>query len=75
MFLESNKSQGIVATPLGPVYTKHQHQCCINSVITLAILFSFKSVESLENRLQSHSVATPLFSVRKEIASAITELC
>ena len=51
---------------LGPVYTKRQWQHCDNSVMTLAILFSMKSVESLENRLQPHSGATPLFSIRTE---------
>ena len=50
----------------GPVYTKRQRQCCDNSAMTLAILFSLKSVESLENRLQPHSGATPLFSMRME---------
>ena len=34
--------------------------------MTLAILFSLKSVELLENRLQPHSGATPLFSMRTE---------
>ena len=32
----------------------------------VAILFSLKSVKSLENRLQPHSGATPLFSMRTE---------
>ena len=53
-------------TRLGPVYTKRQRQGCDNSVMTLAILFSLKSVESLENRLQPHSGATPLFLMRTE---------
>ena len=30
---------------LGPVYTKHQRQCCDNSAMTLVILLSLKSME------------------------------
>ena len=52
--------------PSGPIYTKHQRQYYDNSAMTLTILFSLKSVELLENRLQSHSEATPLFSMRTE---------
>ena len=51
---------------LGPIYTKRQRQCCDNSAMTLPIPFSLKSVESLENRLQPHSGATPLISMRME---------
>ena len=47
---------------LGPVYTKRQR--CDDSAMTLAILFSLKRMESLENALQPHSGATPLFSMR-----------
>ena len=36
----------------------------INAGMTLAILFSLRTVESLENGLQTHSGATPLFSQR-----------
>ena len=46
---------------LGPVYIKHQHQCCNNSAMMLAILFALKVMESLENGLQPHSRAAPLF--------------
>ena len=56
--------------PLGTVYTKRQRQCCDNSAITLAILFSLKTVESLENRLQTHFGATPLFSMRTVLLSS-----
>ena len=49
---------------LGPVYTKRQHQRCDNSAMTLAILFSLKSVEMLENRLQPQPGGTLLFSMR-----------
>ena len=48
----------------GPVYTEHQSQCCDNSGLTLVILFSLKTMELLENGLQSHSGANPLFSTR-----------
>ena len=43
---------------LAPVYTKHQHQRCDHSAMTLAILFSLKSPETLENGLQTHSAAS-----------------
>ena len=43
---------------LGPVYTKHQRERFGNSEITLAILFSLKSMETLENLLQPHSGAS-----------------
>ena len=49
---------------LGPLYFKRQHQCCDNSGMTLGILFSLTTMECLKNRLQSHSGATPLFSMR-----------
>ena len=51
-------------------FLTRQRQGCHNSVMTVAILFSLKSVESLENRLQPHSGATALFSVRMEQASS-----
>ena len=47
----------------GPLYTKHQHQRCDNSVMMLVIQFSLKTMESLENGLQPHSGATVLFSM------------
>ena len=43
---------------LGSVYTKRQRQRCTNSAMMLAILFSLKSMETLENRLQPHSGAS-----------------
>ena len=51
---------------LGPMYTKRQRQLCDNAAMTLAILFSLKTMESLENGLQTQSGATPLFSMRTE---------
>ena len=50
----------------GPFTTKRQNQRCDNSAMTLAILFSLKTMELLENRLQPHSGVTPLFSIRTE---------
>ena len=37
------------------VYTKHQRQCCDHSAMILVILLSLKSMEMLENGLQTHS--------------------
>ena len=59
---------------LGPVYTKRLHQCCVNSALTLVILFLLKTMESLENGLQPHSGVTALFSMRILFASVIAEL-
>ena len=59
-----------VNEPLGSVYTKRQRQHYDNSAMMLAILFSLKSVESLENRLQPHSGATPLFSMRTKLQAS-----
>ena len=58
---------------LGPFYTKHLRQRYENSVMTLAILFSLKTMESLENGLQPQSGETPLFSVRP-VALASSQL-
>ena len=38
----------------GHVYTKRQRQCCDHTAMTLVILFSLKSMEMLENGLQTH---------------------
>ena len=38
----------------------------VNAAMTLVILFSLKTMESLENGLQTHSGATPYFSMRTE---------
>ena len=40
---------------LGPVYTKRQRQRCNHSVMILTTLFSLKSIETLENGLQTLS--------------------
>ena len=49
---------------LGSVYTKRQrqHQCCDNSVMTLAIMFSLKTMELLEDWLQTPFWSDPIVS-------------
>ena len=37
---------------LGPVYTEHHRQRCVNSVMTLVVVFSLKTMESHQNGLQ-----------------------
>ena len=59
---------------LGPVYTKRQHQWYDNSVMMLVILLSSKTMESLENELQSHSGVTPLFS-RTAVSPLSSQSC
>ena len=54
----SHSQNGDVDGTLGPVYTKCQHQGCDHSAMTLVILFSLKSMETLENGLQTHSGAS-----------------
>ena len=44
--------------------TNCQHQCCNNSAMALAILFSLKTMESLQNGVATHYGATALFSIR-----------
>ena len=43
---------------LGPVYTKRQRQYCDNSAMTLVILFTLKTMESLQNGVATHFQAT-----------------
>ena len=57
-------SRPLTLKKLGPVYAKRQRQYCDNSAITLAILFSLKTMEVLENGLQPQSGMTSLFSMR-----------
>ena len=45
---------------LEPVYIKRQRQRCDNSVTMLVILFSLKTVESLENVLHPQSGTNPI---------------
>ena len=58
-----------MAISLGPIYTKRQRQRCDNSAMTLAILFSLKTVESLEN-----VKTTPLFSIRRSFVKDLEAL-
>ena len=48
------------------IYTKRQRQCCDNWAMMLAILFSLKTIESLENGVATHFQVTPLISMRTE---------
>ena len=43
-----------VCDPLGPIYTKYQHQRCGESAMMLAILFSLKTIESLQDGAAIH---------------------
>ena len=61
--MTSDSESDAAKKALGSVYTEHQHQGCDNSWMTLAILFSLKTMESLENGLQPHSGATLLFEM------------
>ena len=54
--------------------TKCQHQHCNKSAMTLPILFSFKSIESLEDGVAIHFQVTPLNSARIELSSLMAEL-
>ena len=60
-----------VNRPLEPVYTKRQRQRCDNSVMTLAILFSLKTMESSEIGVATYFLATPLFSMRTELLASL----
>ena len=55
-----NQSIGMVTYLLGPIYTKRQ----VIGEMTLAILFSLKTMESLQNEVATLFQATPLFSMR-----------
>ena len=47
----------------------------IDLAMTLAILFSLKTIKSLENGLQPHSGVTPLFSMRIESLTPLQSCC
>ena len=51
---------------------KRQHQRCDNSVITLAILFLLKTMDSLQNGFASHFQVSPSSN---SIASITVEAC
>ena len=57
-------------TQCGPVYNKRQRQICENPAMTLAILFSLKTMKLLENGLEIHSdsIAFPQSSIASVIA-------
>ena len=59
---------------LGLVYAKRQGQRCDNSVMTLVILFSLKTMESLQVRVATHFRAILLFSMRT-VSLASTQSC
>ena len=59
---------------LGPVYTKRQLQRCENSAMTLAILFSLKTMELFQIGIETHFQVTPIVFNENRIASVIAEL-
>ena len=59
---------------LGPIYTKRQRQCCDNSAMTLAILFSLKTMELLQNGVTTYFQVIPLISMRTE-SQASSQSC
>ena len=56
---------------LGPIYTKHQRQYCDNSGMMLAVLFSLKTMELLQNGVATYFQATPLISMRTESQASL----
>ena len=48
----------------GPFYTTHQRQRCGNSTMTLGILFSLKTMESLQIGVATNFQETALFSMK-----------
>ena len=58
---------------LGSLYTEHQCQCCTNSAMILAIQFSLKTMESLQNGVATHFKETIVF-IECGMASVIAEL-
>ena len=58
---------------LGPVNTKRRCQCCDDFAMMLAIVFSLKTMKSLQIGVATHFQMTPLFSTRTELlASSLT---
>ena len=58
------------STALRPIYTKRQRQCCDNSAMMLAIPFSLKTMESLQNGVATYFQATPLTSMRTKLQAS-----
>ena len=69
VFLRSNGCT--IEQSSGPVYTKCQQQCCNNSAMTQAILFSLKEMVSLQNGLATHFRAASLFSMRTVLVASL----
>ena len=65
----------IGSTVLGPVYTRHQRQCCDNSGIMLAILFLLKTMGLLQNGVATYFQGTPLFSMRTVLLDSLQSCC
>ena len=57
-----------------PVYTKCQCQHCDNPAMMLAIPFSLKTIESLQDWVAIHFQVTSLISMRIELSSLMAEL-
>ena len=57
--------RGVSARYQGSVYKNSQLQHCDNSTMTVVMLFSLKTMESLENRLQTQSGDTQFFHWRQ----------
>ena len=59
---------------LGPVYTKLQRQCCNKSSMTLALLFSLKTMELLQNWGYNPFSGDSIVFNENYVASVIAEL-
>ena len=57
----------------GPL--KRQHQRCANSAKMLAILYSLKTMEWLQNGIETDFKGTPLFSMRTESLASLESCC
>ena len=60
---------------LGPVYTKCHCQRCNNFTMMLAILFSLKTMELLQNEVATHFQVTSMFSIRTESLASLQSCC
>ena len=54
---------------------KHQRESFDNSGVTLAILLSLKTMESLQNGVTTHFQATPLLSMRTVSLASLQSSC
>ena len=55
--------EGIFVSSLGPIYAS----VSVNAAMTLAIVFSLKTIELLQNGFGTHFQVTQLFSMRTEL--------